>query len=150
MSFTVPLPPRTQLYNRSCSNKHTHTINTHMGLKGKVGLVAAKASALRINLNIQGCSVVAPPLHAPSRAKHTRSLVCYLSHSPSPPPPSFTQSHYPQRSLVRDGKVRLFHAGLASSSLVAHVLHYPPPHANSFVIGPAVIKHTFEYQTNHR
>jgi hypothetical protein len=24
MSFTVPLPPRTQLYNRSCSNKHTH------------------------------------------------------------------------------------------------------------------------------
>jgi len=27
MSFTVPLPPRTQLYNRSCSNKHTH--NTH-------------------------------------------------------------------------------------------------------------------------
>jgi hypothetical protein len=25
MSFTVPLPPRTQLYHRSCSNKHTHT-----------------------------------------------------------------------------------------------------------------------------
>ena len=25
MSFTVPLPPRTQLYNRSCSNKHTLT-----------------------------------------------------------------------------------------------------------------------------
>ena len=24
MSFTVPLPPRTQLYHRSCSNKHTH------------------------------------------------------------------------------------------------------------------------------
>ena len=23
-SFTVPLPPRTQLYHRSCSNKHTH------------------------------------------------------------------------------------------------------------------------------
>jgi hypothetical protein len=40
----------------------------YMGLKSKVGLVAAKASALRINLNIQGCSVVAPPLHAPSRA----------------------------------------------------------------------------------
>jgi hypothetical protein len=38
------------------------------GLKSKVGLVAAKASALRINLNIQGCSIVAPPLHAPSRA----------------------------------------------------------------------------------
>jgi hypothetical protein len=37
---------------------------------------------------------------------------------------------------------RLVHTGLGSSSLVAHVLHYPPPHANSCVIGPAVIKHT--------
>jgi hypothetical protein len=27
-----------------------------------------KTSALRINLNIQDCSVVAPPLHAPSHA----------------------------------------------------------------------------------
>jgi hypothetical protein len=25
MSFTVPLTPRTQLYNRSCSNKHNNT-----------------------------------------------------------------------------------------------------------------------------
>ena len=39
-----------------------------MDLKSKVGLVAAKASALRINLNIQGFSIVASPLHAPSRA----------------------------------------------------------------------------------
>ncbi len=38
----------------------------YMGLKSKVGLVAAKASALWINLNIQGCSVVAPSLHNPS------------------------------------------------------------------------------------
>jgi len=37
---------------------------------------------------------------------------------------------------------RLVHTGLGSSSLVAHVLHYPPPHANSFVIGPAVINNT--------
>ncbi len=37
-----------------------------MGLKSKVGLVAAKVSALQINLNIQGCSEVAPSLHAPS------------------------------------------------------------------------------------
>ena len=35
---------------------------------------------------------------------------------------------------------RLVHTGLGTSSLVAHVLHYPPPpHANSFVLGPAVI-----------
>jgi hypothetical protein len=35
---------------------------------------------------------------------------------------------------------RLIHTGLGSSSLIAHVLHSPPPPpANSFVIGPAVI-----------
>ena len=71
----------------------------YQGLKSKVGLAAAKAAALRINLNIQGCSIVAAPMHAPSRT------------------------------------------GLGSSSLVAHVVHIPPPpHANSFVLGPAVIK----------
>jgi hypothetical protein len=33
----------------------------------------------------------------------------------------------------------LVHTGLGSSSLVAHVLPYPPPYANTFVLGPAVI-----------
>jgi len=33
------------------------------GLKSKVGLAAAEAAALRINLNVQGCGIVAPPLH---------------------------------------------------------------------------------------
>jgi hypothetical protein len=51
----------------------------YMSLKSKVGLVAAKASALRINLNIQGCSIVAPPLHAPSRAPLLLPLL--LSHN---------------------------------------------------------------------
>jgi hypothetical protein len=37
------------------------------GLKSKVGLAAAKAAALRINLNVQGCGIVATPMHAPSR-----------------------------------------------------------------------------------
>jgi hypothetical protein len=36
------------------------------GLKSKVGLAAAKAATLRVNLNVQGCSIVAPPMHAPS------------------------------------------------------------------------------------
>jgi hypothetical protein len=41
---------------------------------------------------------------------------------------------------------RLVHTGLGSSSLVAPVLQYPsPPHANSFVLGTAVINtHTGE------
>jgi hypothetical protein len=30
----------------------------YQGLKSKVGLAAAKAAALRINLNVQGCSIV--------------------------------------------------------------------------------------------
>ncbi len=51
----------------------------YMGLKSKVGLVAAKASALRINLNIQVCSIVAPPLHAPSHALLLLPLL--LSHN---------------------------------------------------------------------
>jgi hypothetical protein len=38
-----------------------------------------KASALRINLNIQGCSVIAPPLHAPSHAPLLLPLL--LSHN---------------------------------------------------------------------
>jgi hypothetical protein len=37
------------------------------GLKSKVRLAAAKAAALRVNLNVQGCSIVSPPMHAPSR-----------------------------------------------------------------------------------
>jgi len=38
------------------------------GLPSQQNRVTAKALALQINLNIQGCSVVAPPLHAPSPA----------------------------------------------------------------------------------
>ncbi len=51
----------------------------YMVLKTKVGLVSAKASALRINLNIQDCSVVAPSLHNPSCAPLLLPLL--LSHN---------------------------------------------------------------------
>ena len=37
------------------------------GLKSKVGLAAAKTAAIRINLNIDGCGVVAPVLSSSSR-----------------------------------------------------------------------------------
>jgi hypothetical protein len=50
--------------------------------KSKVGLAAAKAAALRINLNAEGCCT-----------PNARSL----SRSPSPYPPSFTQSPFPPR-----------------------------------------------------
>ena len=47
------------------------------GLKSKVGpgLAAAKAAALRVNLNINGCSIVAPP------ARSSRSSRAYLTDS---------------------------------------------------------------------
>jgi len=35
------------------------------GLKSKVGLAAAKAAALRVNLNVQGCGIVAPQCTLP-------------------------------------------------------------------------------------
>ena len=50
------------------------------GLKSKVGLAAAKAAALRINLNVQGYGIV----HAPSRTPLLLPLL--LSHNlPIPP-----------------------------------------------------------------
>ena len=53
------------------------------GLKSKVGLAAAKAAALRINLNFQGCGIVATPMHAPSRTPLLLPLL--LSHNlPTP------------------------------------------------------------------
>ena len=53
------------------------------GLKSKVGLAAAKAAALRVNLNVQGCSIVAPPMHAPFRTPLLLPLL--LSHNlPTP------------------------------------------------------------------
>ena len=48
-------------------------------LKSKVGLAAAKAAALRINLNVEGCGIVAAPVHAPSRAPLLLPLL--LSHN---------------------------------------------------------------------
>jgi hypothetical protein len=49
------------------------------GLKSKVGLAAAKAAALRINLNVQGCVIVATPMHAPYRTSLLSPLL--LSHN---------------------------------------------------------------------
>jgi hypothetical protein len=40
----------------------------YQSLKSKVGLAAAKAAALRVNLNVEGCGIVAASVHAPSRA----------------------------------------------------------------------------------
>ena len=49
-------------------------------LKSKVGLAAAKAAALRVNLNINGCSIVAP-LARPSRSSRASLTDSVLSHT---------------------------------------------------------------------
>jgi hypothetical protein len=51
----------------------------YQSLKSKVGLAAAKVAALRINLNVQGCGIVAAPVHAASRAPLLLPLL--LSHN---------------------------------------------------------------------
>jgi hypothetical protein len=51
----------------------------YQSLKSKIGLAAAKAAALRINLNVEGCGIVAAPVHAPSRAPLLLPLL--LSHN---------------------------------------------------------------------
>jgi len=93
----------------------------YQSLKSKGGLAADKAAALRINLNVEGCCIVAAPVHAPSRAPlfHPISLS-------------------PQRSLVRDGQTSSHSPWLVDF----HCTSPPPspsPHANSFVMGTAVI-----------
>ena len=51
----------------------------YQSLKSKVGLAAAKAAALRINLNVQGCGIVAAPVHTPSHSPLLLHLL--LSHN---------------------------------------------------------------------
>ena len=51
----------------------------YQSLKCKVGLAAAKAAALRINLNVEGCGLETAPVHAPSRARLL--LLLLLSHN---------------------------------------------------------------------
>jgi hypothetical protein len=67
------LPPQ---QNRSDNTFRFKRAAFYMGLKSKVGLVAAKASALRINLTIQGCSVVA---HVSEEVRGRRATEFILS-----------------------------------------------------------------------
>jgi len=103
------------------------------GLKSKVGLAAAK-----------GSSVAGQP-QCPRLWHSSTPNARSLSHSPFAPPPSFTQSPTalpsPPRSLVCDEQTHPHRPRLVVSHSTCPPLS-SSPHANSFVIGPAVIKHT--------
>jgi hypothetical protein len=122
-------PRRTSLpleCNRNATNRtRFKRAAFYQSLKSKVGLAAAKPAALRINLNVEGCGIVAAPVHAPSRAPLLLPLL--LSHNLPPP-----------RSLVPDEQTSPLRPRLVISRSTCPPLS-PSPHANSFVIGTAVI-----------
>jgi len=65
----------------------------YQSLKSKGGLAAAKAAALRINLNVEGCCIVAAPVHAPSQLVSRAPLLLPLPLSPNLAlSPAFTSS----------------------------------------------------------
>jgi len=63
------------------------------GLKSKVGLAAGKTAAMQLNLNIDGCGVIASPVHSSSRTPLL--LAAWQPLCSQPPPP-------PRRSTVRE------------------------------------------------
>ncbi len=72
---------------------------------------------------------------------HSSPSARSLSRSPSPLPPSFTQSPSPLRSLVRDGQPSPHRRRLVVSRSTCPPLS-PSPHGNSFIKGAAVINTT--------
>jgi hypothetical protein len=121
---SIPPPPREQLCNRYCSNKHTPP-----------PWVGSRSPDVWDQI----------PRWAGGWACTSHPGV--LDSIPKREEPGKTGRHPVLKYRVPDGSQcvmgRLVHTGFGSSSLIAHVLHYPlPPHANSFVLGPAVIKHT--------
>ena len=63
ITVTSPMPAQ-----QHCALFRFRRAVFYNGLKSKVGLAAAKTAAMRIDLNIDGCGVVAPPVHSSSRA----------------------------------------------------------------------------------
>ncbi len=103
-------------------------------------MLRTPAAALRINLNVEGCSIVAAPVHAPSRAPFllpSRFHTISLSPNSFVLDPAVINTHTP-RSLVRDGQTSPRRPRLVVSHSTCPPLS-PSPHADSFVIGTAVI-----------
>ena len=120
-----PPPPREQLCNRSCSNKHTHPGWAPDPPILALGLGSDPLSAWWLGLAPATLEfwVRFPNERNQDQGKQAHPVLKY---------------RVPHGSRCVMG--RLVHTSLRSSYLIAHVLHCPPPPpAHSFIIGPAVI-----------
>ena len=70
---------------RHCDSFHIRRAAFYNGLTSTVGLAAAKTAAMWINLNIDGCGVVVPPVHSSSRAPLLLANPRRLAHNPPLP-----------------------------------------------------------------
>jgi hypothetical protein len=161
-----PLPPREQLYQRYCSNKHTHisyigsntpthtltiraflfsailSTSTATGVQ-RIGLVPFQArGSLRVveeqsrTRGGESGGVTDQPLCRGLWHSSSPSARSF-TRSPSSPPP-FTQFPFPPRSLVRDGQTSPHRPQLVVSRSTCPPIS-PSPHEHSFVTGTAVI-----------
>ena len=147
MSFTVHLPPRTQLYNRSCSNKHTRSCNN-------ICVYAQRTAWLLVQLYNRSCS-----------NKHTRTAVINTHTDPLMvgirSPDGLVVGSCTSHPRVLGSIPKREEPGKTGAPCVkvpgsSRVPYPPPPHreqlctrscsnkththlANSFVIGTAVI-----------
>jgi hypothetical protein len=161
---------RTFLFSRHCQHKHTHARRVFAssfstGPPGDRGallpwnVIATQPIGL-VSFQARG---ILPVAEEQSRTRSSQSSgvedqpQCRgmwhssrssFSHSPSPSPPSFTQSPSPPRSLVRDGQTSPHRPRLVVSRSTCPPLS-PSPHANSFVIGTAVIN-THPHVKSHK
>jgi hypothetical protein len=82
LKYRVPYGSQPMECHRNATNRTRFVSSAaafYQSLKSKVGLAAAKAAALRIKLNVEGCGIVADPVNAPSRAPLLLPLL--LSHN---------------------------------------------------------------------
>ena len=137
-------------HHKNKQSKHTHSVR-HSAHTRKKKVITHSAS-----VSFQARGGILPVAEEQSRTRGSQSSgvedqpqcpgmwhssspsARSLSRAPSSPPPSFTQSPSPPRSLVRDGQTSPHRPRLVVSRSTCPPLS-PSPHANSFIKGTAVI-----------
>jgi hypothetical protein len=127
MSSTIPLHPREQLYNRSAVINN----NSECQFVAQTTVTPGDDDVFYLFLQKQ------------KLAQRYVPIGYSLVELGSIPRGKRWQANPMSKYRVPHGsQMRRLYIDFGSSDLIAHVLHYPPPHANSFVIGPAVINNS--------